>query len=224
MDPCANRTRSDPSAAPMELSTWLALFAASWAISLSPGAGAVAAMSAGLNHGFRRGYLTTIGLVAGIWTQLAVVGAGLGAVVAASSTAFQVVKWVGVAYLVWLGVQQWRAPARPLTAAAGAAPVRARDAIVRGWMVNAVNPKGTVFLLAVVPQFLDPHAPLLWQYVIVGLTLGFTDLVVMGGYTALAARLLASLKSPAYMRALNHVFGSLFVAAGAWLAAFKRGV
>ena len=100
----------------------------------------------------------------------------------------------------------------------------ARDAIVRGWMVNAVNPKGTVFLLAVVPQFLDPHAPLLWQYVIVGLTLSFTDLVVMGGYTALAARLLASLQSPAYMRALNRVFGSLFMAAGAWLAAFKRGV
>lgn len=64
----------------------------------------------------------------------------------------------------------------------------------------------------------------LWQYVIVGLTLGFTDLVVMGGYTALAARLLASLKSPASMRALNRVFGSLFVAAGALLAAFKRGV
>ena len=206
----------------MELSTWLALFAASWAISLSPGAGAVAAMSAGLNHGFRRGYLTTIGLIAGIWTQLAVVGAGLGAVVATSSTAFQVVKWVGVAYLVWLGVQQWRAPARPLAAAANAAPVRARDAIARGWMVNAVNPKGTVFLLAVVPQFLDPHAPLLWQYVIVGLTLGFTDMVVMGGYTALAARLLTSLKSPAHMRAVNRVFGSLFVAAGALLAAFKR--
>ncbi|TSE28524.1 Homoserine/homoserine lactone efflux protein [Tepidimonas thermarum] len=208
----------------MELSTWLALFAASWAISLSPGAGAVAAMSAGLNHGFRRGYLTTIGLVAGIWTQLVVVGAGLGALVAASGTAFLVVKWAGVAYLVWLGIQQWRAPARPLAApGAGVPRLRARDAILRGWMVNAVNPKGTVFLLAVVPQFLDPSAPLLMQYVIVGLTLGFTDLVVMGGYTALAARLLASLKSPAHMRALNRVFGSLFVAAGALLAVFKRG-
>ena len=74
----------------MELSTWLAFFAASWAISISPGAGAVAAMSAGLNHGFRRGYFTTFGLILGIWTQVLVVGAGLGALVAASSTAFVV--------------------------------------------------------------------------------------------------------------------------------------
>ena len=65
----------------MELSTWLAFFAASWAISISPGAGAIAAMSAGLNHGFRRGYFTSFGLVLGIWTQVIVVGVGLGALV-----------------------------------------------------------------------------------------------------------------------------------------------
>ena len=65
----------------MEFATWLAFFAASWAISISPGAGAVAAMSAGLSHGFRRGYLTTLGLVLGIWTQMLVVSVGLGALV-----------------------------------------------------------------------------------------------------------------------------------------------
>ena len=84
----------------MNLSTWLAFFAAAWAISLSPGAGALAAMSAGLNHGFRRGYFTSLGLVLGIWTQLLVVGVGLGALVATSGAAFQAVKWGGVAYLV----------------------------------------------------------------------------------------------------------------------------
>ena len=106
----------------MELSTWLAFFAASWAISISPGAGAVAAMSAGLNHGFKRGYITTLGLVLGIWTQIAVVGVGLGAVVAASSTAFLAVKWAGVAYLVWLGIQVWRAPPIGLDVSGHAAP------------------------------------------------------------------------------------------------------
>jgi homoserine/homoserine lactone efflux protein len=94
----------------MDFSVWLAFFAASWAISISPGAGAVAAMSAGLNHGFRRGYFTTLGLILGIWTQLLVVSLGLGALVAASSLAFAVVKWLGVAYLIWLGIKQWRAP------------------------------------------------------------------------------------------------------------------
>ncbi|MEN9383264.1 MAG: hypothetical protein RL323_407 [Pseudomonadota bacterium] len=207
----------------MEISTWLAFFAASWAISISPGAGAVAAMSAGLNHGFRRGYITTVGLVLGIWTQLVVVGLGLGALVATSNTAFQVVKWGGAAYLVWLGVQQWRAPARPMAATSNANhSISAKSMILRGWMINAVNPKGTVFLLAVVPQFLNLQDSLALQYWVIGLTLSFTDFVVMAGYTALAARVLAALKTPAHMRALNRVFGSLFVLAGGLLSVFKR--
>lgn len=207
----------------MELSTWLAFFAASWAISISPGAGAVAAMSAGLNHGFRRGYFTTFGLVLGIWTQVIVVGAGLGALVAASATAFLVVKWLGVAYLVWLGISQWRAPATPVAARLDpGVRVTRRSMVLRAWMINAVNPKGTVFLLAVVPQFLDLAQPLLSQYLIIAATLGFTDLVVMAGYTVLAARVLGALKSPAHMRALNRSFGALFVLAGSLLALFKR--
>ncbi len=207
----------------MELSTWLAFFAAAWAISLSPGAGAVAAMSAGLNHGFRRGYTMTFGLVTGIWTQVLVVGVGLGALIAASSLAFTVVKWAGVAYLVWLGVKQWRAPAAPLAAEDADAPtVSRRELFLRGWLVNAVNPKGTVFLLAVVPQFLDLARPLLAQYAVIALTLAFTDLVVMAGYTALAARVLRVLKSPAHLKAMNRSFGALFVAAGTLLAFFKR--
>jgi homoserine/homoserine lactone efflux protein len=207
----------------MELSTWLTFFAACWAISLSPGAGAVAAMSAGLNHGFRRGYFTTFGLVLGIWTQVLVVGVGLGALVAASSTAFLVVKWAGVAYLVWLGISQWRAPATPMVAQSDEGPtVTRRSMILRAWMINAVNPKGTVFLLAVVPQFMVLSQPLLPQYLIIAATLGFTDLVVMAGYTALAARVLGALKSPYHIRAMNRVFGSLFVVAGSLLALFKR--
>lgn len=207
----------------MSLDLWLAFFAASWAISISPGAGAVAAMSAGLNHGFRRGYLTTVGLVLGIWTQLIVVGVGLGAVVATSSIAFAVIKWLGVAYLIYLGLQQWRAPARPMAVQAEGSPrASARELIARGWAVNAVNPKGTVFLLAVVPQFMTVGEPLWQQYLIIGLTLGFTDLVVMAAYTALAANVLHLLKSERSMRLLNRSFGTLFVAAGAWLATVSR--
>jgi len=207
----------------MDFSVWLAFFAASWAISLSPGAGAIAAMSAGLSHGFRRGYFMTFGLILGIVTQVILVGAGLGALIATSALGFAIVKWAGVAYLIYLGVQQWRAPARPLAAAEDAsAGVTRRQLVLRGWGINAVNPKGTVFLLAVVPQFLDLQAPLAPQYLVIGATLAFTDLVVMAGYTALAARVLAALKSESHIKALNRVFGTLFVAAGALLASFKR--
>ncbi len=209
----------------MDFSTWLAFFAACWAISISPGAGAVAAMTAGLHHGVRRGIVTTFGLILGIWSQMLVVGVGLGALVATSTLAFQVIKWAGVAYLVYLGVQQWRAPARPVAEAEGDTEghASARKQILRGWMVNAVNPKGTVFLLAVLPQFLDLSAPLAPQYLVMALSLRFTELVVMSGYTALAARVLRALRSEAHVRATHRVFGSLFVVAGAFLALFKRG-
>ena len=207
----------------MELSTWLTFFAASWAISISPGPGAIASMSAGLNHGFKYGYVTIFGLILGIWTQLLVVGVGLGALMATSHTAFLVVKWLGVAYLVWLGIQQWRAPARPMVAASDSGEVVSqRKLILKAWMINVVNPKGTVFLLAVVPQFISTGAPLAPQYLIIGATLAITDMVVMAGYTALASRVLGALKKPSHIRAMNRTFGSLFVLAGSLLALFKR--
>jgi homoserine/homoserine lactone efflux protein len=211
--------------AAMDLSIWIAFFAASWAISLSPGAGAVAAMSAGLTHGFKRGYFMTLGLVLGIWTQILVVGIGLGALISTSALAFAVVKWVGVLYLLWLGLKQWRAPAQALVREAAdtpAQPVPRRTLVLKGWMVNAVNPKGTVFLLAVVPQFLDLTRPLAGQYLVIGATLAFTDLVVMAGYTVLAARVLRLLRSQRQMKALNRLFGSLFVFMAMLLATFKR--
>jgi homoserine/homoserine lactone efflux protein len=98
----------------MELSTWLTFFLAAWAISLSPGAGAVAAMSAGLNHGFKHGYFMTLGLVLGIWTQIVVVGLGLGALIAASSFGFALVKW-----LPWTAPTRHRCLAIPWCCAAG---------------------------------------------------------------------------------------------------------
>jgi len=207
----------------MELTTWLTFFAASWAISISPGPGAIASMSAGLNHGFKYGYVTIFGLILGIWSQLLIVGVGLGALIAASNTAFTVVKWLGVGYLVWLGIAQWRAPARPMVRTQDSGEVVTQRALIlKAWMINIINPKGTVFLLAVVPQFISLNQPLMPQYLIIGATLALTDMVVMAGYTALAFKVLGALKEPAHIRAMNRTFGGLFVVAGSLLALFKR--
>ena len=207
----------------MRLSTWLAFFVASWLISLSPGPGAFSCMAAGMRHGYRRALWNIVGLELGVLLVLAVVGAGLGALLAASTTAFAAIKWLGVAYLVWLGIQQWRAAATPITAGKGRAPGGAPgELVLRGFLVNATNPKGIVFMLAVLPQFVDPAAPQLLQYLICAATLLFTDLVVMSGYTGLAATLLRALRAPAHVRAVNRVFGALFVAAGVLLATFRR--
>jgi homoserine/homoserine lactone efflux protein len=207
----------------MDLTVWLTFFAASWAISLSIGPGAVAAMGAGLSHGFARGYFMTFGLILGLLTQLVIVGIGLGALIVTSSLAFAIVKWAGVAYLLWLGVSQWRAPAAaPQAGAADAAPAARRQLVLRGWLINAVNPKGTVFMLAVVPQFLDLQHALLPQYAVIGATLAFTDLVVMAAYTLLAARVLVALRSGRQVRWMQRVFGGMLIGMAGLLALFKR--
>jgi len=206
----------------MTLATWITFFLACWAISLSPGPGAIAAMSAGLNQGFRRGYMTVLGLVLGIWTQMIVVVIGLGAVIKASETAFTTMKFLGAAYLVWIGISQWRASDRPLVAARDTPILTRRQLIVRGWAINATNPKGTIFMLAVVPNFIDLSRPLASQYAVIMMSLSFTDLVVMAGYVALAAKVLRALDEPHHVRLMNRCFGGLFVVAGTLLATFRR--
>jgi homoserine/homoserine lactone efflux protein len=207
----------------LEFTVWLGFFAASWAISISPGPGAVYAMSCGLNHGLKRGYAGTIGMIFGMMTALIVTSIGLGAILLASAQAFAALKWAGVAYLIYLGIKQWRAPGVPIVNADHeAAGATTRALIVRGWAVNATNPKGYIFMMAVMPQFLDPSKPLLLQYLIVGITLCFTDAVVMAGYTGFAARVLSFFKTEVQMKMLNRIFGGLFIAAASVLATFKR--
>jgi homoserine/homoserine lactone efflux protein len=206
----------------MTLATWITFFLACWAISLSPGPGAIAAMTAGLNQGFRRGYFTVLGLVLGIWTQMIIVVIGLGAVIKASETAFTAMKFLGAAYLVWIGISQWRAGDKPMVTSTDAPILTRRQLVMRGWAINATNPKGTIFMLAVVPNFVDLAHPLLPQYLIIMMSLSFTDLVVMAGYVALAAKVLHALREPQHLRVMNRVFGSLFVVAGSLLASFRR--
>ena len=207
----------------MSFSTWLAFFAAAWAISFSPGPGAISAMASGLRYGFRRGYWITAGLLAGILCQVLIVGVGLGALLATSELAFAIVKWLGVGYLIYLGWKQFSSEVSPITLQAGdATPFRIRDLILRGWLVNVTNPKGTIFLLAVVPQFLNLSQPLTPQYVAIAATLNLTDLVAMGCYTALSARILKLMRSPRHIRWLNRTFGALFILAGVVLATFSR--
>ncbi|HZQ59904.1 MAG TPA: homoserine/homoserine lactone efflux protein [Casimicrobiaceae bacterium] len=208
----------------MKLETWLAFFVASWLISLSPGSGAISCMAAGMRYGHRRALWNIAGLQLGILLILVIVAAGLGALLAASTLAFAIVKWLGALYLIWLGIEQWRAPARPIVEGevTGDAGVTPRELLLRGFLVNATNPKGIVFMLAVLPQFIDPSRPQWPQYALCGATIFFTDLVVMNGYTGLAARLLSSLRDPLHVKWLNRGFGSLFIAAGAVLATFRR--
>nr|WP_314492451.1 LysE family transporter [uncultured Pseudomonas sp.] len=207
----------------MSIETWLAFFAASWVISLSPGAGAIASMSSGLQYGFWRGYWNALGLQLGLLMQIAVIAAGVGAILAASATAFQVIKWFGVGYLIYLAYRQWRALPMDMGDDTGVRPLgKPLVLVARGFLVNVSNPKALVFMLAVLPQFIDPHAALLPQYLTIAATMVCVDLLVMAGYTGLASRVLRLLRTPRQQKRLNRTFSGLFLGAAAFIATLRR--
>ena len=208
----------------MQWELWLAFIGASIAISVSPGAGAIQSMATGLTHGLRRGWWSVAGLQIGLMTQLAVVAVGLGAAVSGSLVAFTVIKWIGVAYLVYLAVRQWRTTAGELTTGVGVEFDGGRLALlVRGALVNITNPKGLVFLLAVLPQFVVPTQPLLPQYFTIAATMTVVDVIVMGAYTGLAVRLLRWLHTPRQQAALNRTLSGMFAVAALGLSLVRRG-
>lgn len=207
----------------LALETWLAFLLACWIISLSPGAGAIASMASGLNYGFARGYWTAIGLQLGLLAQIGIVAAGVGAVLATSALAFSLIKWFGVLYLLYLAYRQWQAPVGKLEPSEqGVGGGRPLQLVLRGLLINASNPKAVVFMLAVLPQFLDISQPLLPQYGLMALTMVMVDLIVMAGYTGLAARVLRVLRSQRQQQMVNRSFAGLFAGAAGLLALVKR--
>lgn len=208
----------------MDFHTWLAFFAASCLIAVSPGSGAVLSMSHGLSYGVRRTSATILGLQLGLLLILFVAGAGVGSLLLASETAFSVVKVLGACYLIYLGFNQWRAGgALPLAGeeAAPAGPWQKR--CLTGFLTNATNPKGIIFMVAVLPQFMTDTRPLWLQLIVMAATTVAVDMVVMHGYAAGASALRRLLRSAQAVRTQNRVFGGLLMAVGAGLFFVKRG-
>ena len=206
----------------MAFDIWLAFFTACWVISLSPGAGAIASMSSGLQFGFLRGYWNVIGLQLALAVQILIVAAGVGAVLTASALAFNLIKWFGVAYLVYLAIKQWQQKPSTITTEQQQPQVDPLAMIVKGFLVNISNPKAIVFMLAVLPQFIDPAQALIPQYGIMMLTMIAVDMIVMAGYTCLAVKVLLFLRTPRQQRILNRSFASLFLGAASLLSFVHR--
>ena len=202
----------------MSFQIWLAYMLACWVISISPGAGAIASMSSGLNYGFKHGYWNALGLQLALLVQIGIVAAGAGVLFATTPWAFWVVKWFGVSYLLYLAYMQWHAPIQMIEIQQDLRPKSRSKLVLYGFLVNMSNPKAIVFLLAVLPQFLDLSKPQWIQYVIMAATMITIDLVVMAGYTGLAAKVLRLLKSPKQQKYMNRTFAVLFSCAAALLS------
>lgn len=218
----------------MDTSIWWSYFAAAWLIALSPGSGAVLSVGHGLRYGVQGASVTILGLQAGLMGITLIAGVGVGSLLVASATAFTVVKVLGALYLLWLGWKQWRAPVHAghglldeATGPSGESPatvpmMSARQRFLTGLFTNLTNPKGIVFMVAVLPQFIMAERPLLPQIGVLMLTTVAVDLVVMHGYAYTGARLARLLRSVRAQRAQNRLFGGVLMAMGASLMWVRR--
>ena len=204
----------------MSLSVWFGFLVAAILIAVTPGPGMAASVAAGMRHGYRAALTLILGLQTAFLIHLAIVAVGLGTLLATSETAFDLVKFCGAAYLVWLGVQKWR----ERTAAVESTLPQGgqRGLYLQGVLVNLTNPKAIVFIAALVPQFVDPAQPQTAQYLLIALTLCLVDIVTMSACALAAARLGRWLHDPQALRLQNRLFGGIFVIAGTALALSSR--
>ncbi len=204
----------------MDFDLWLAYALATAVVLAIPGPTVMLCVAYALSRGRRVIAPLTAGVVAGDFTAMTLSLAGVGAILAASATWFTVLKWIGAAYLVWLGVNLWR---RGGGLDDAQVPARGHGAIAaHAFIVTALNPKGIAFFVAFVPQFIDPDRPVLLQLVILEATF-----IVMAGLNVIIFQLLAdrvrgAFARPSLGRWLNRAAGTALIGAGFATAALKR--
>ncbi|MBG9387102.1 LysE family translocator [Caenimonas aquaedulcis] len=205
----------------MTLSTYLLYVVAVALLIVTPGPTMLMCMTNALNHGPRRAMTSVAGAVTAVLGVMVLSAMGLGALLAASETAFTIAKVAGAAYLVWLGIKTFRSDAVLKTGEAGGAP-RAHSFYMQGFLVGASNPKAVLFFAAFFPQFLNPAAPIVPQFAALALTFMFFEFAVLTACALSVARLMPVLRASGPVRWINRVCGGLFTLMGALLLLSRR--
>ena len=196
----------------MAFNTWLLYLVAAFGLSLTPGPNSLLVLTHGALHGHRRTLFTVAGGATGFTLLIALSMLGIGALLQASASALSLLKWLGGAYLVWLGVQLWRAPAITLAPDTGAPQAR-NSALFRQGLLTAVsNPKALLFYGAFLPQFLDPARSLWLQFAIMAGTFAVIECVVEVLLARLAHRIRPVLER--FGQRFNRICGGAFAAMG----------
>jgi len=206
----------------MSLHHWLGFVAAAAVLLAIPGPTVLLVISYALGHGRRSAYATVAGVALGDFTSMTASMLGLGAMLAASAALFTVLKWVGAAYLIYLGIKLWRAPVAGLGPASADGDTRPGRIFLHAYAVTALNPKSIVFFVAFLPQFLDLTAPVGPQMMIFEAT--FLPLAALNalGYALLAAAARRTIRKPAVQRAVNRTGGSILIGAGLVTMLWRR--
>ncbi|MDX3924830.1 MAG: LysE family translocator [Shinella sp.] len=206
----------------MSFEHWFAFAAASAIMLAIPGPTILLVISYALGHGRRTAGATVAGVALGDFTAMTASMLGLGALLATSAAIFTVLKWVGAAYLIWLGVKLWRTPVASGENGEPPAAEKPVKIFAHTYVVTALNPKSIVFFVAFLPQFLDLTRPLMAQMIIFEITF-----LVLATLNAIAYALMASaarqtIRKPGVQKIVNRTGGSLLIGAGLLTAGLKR--
>ncbi|MBU3057035.1 LysE family translocator [Pseudomonas indica] len=199
----------------MALHLWLLYLTAVIGLSLTPGPNGLLALSHGALYGHRRALFTVAGGLLGFVVLMALSMFGIGALLQASADALTLLKWIGGAYLVWLGIQLWRSPPLRLTNLDDATARPGAQLFRQGLFSALSNPKVILFFGAFLPQFLDPQRPLWLQFAAMALTFALVEGIVEYILARLAHRIRPWLERSG--KGFNRVCGGLFAAMGAAL-------
>lgn len=203
----------------MALHTWLIYVVAAIGLSITPGPNSLLALTHGALHGHRKTLFTVSGGALGFVALIALSMLGIGALLKASADALTVLKLIGGAYLVWLGIQLWRAPAIHLRSGAAGTDARPASLFRQGLLTAVSNPKALLFYGAFLPQFIDPTRDLLTQFVIMATLFVAVEFVVEYLLALLAHRIRPWLERTG--RNFNRACGGMFVAMGVALPMTK---
>ena len=203
----------------MTFESWAAFSAASAVLLIIPGPTVLLVVSYALGQGWRTVLPMTVGVALGDFTAMTLSMLGLGALLAASATLFTILKWVGAAYLVYLGIRLWRAGGT-LDAAPRTDAVSAAKMLGHAWLVTALNPKSITFFVAFLPAFLDPKADFFTQMVVFETTFLVLAFANAFGYALVAARARGFVANPRAIGVVNKVGGGLLIGAGAATVTF----
>ena len=206
---------------PVEPLTLLAFIPAGLALNLTPGADMMFCLGQGLKSGWRPAMAANFGIACGGMVHTLLAALGLGALVAAHPAAFEAIRWLGVGYLLWLALGALRSS--PFAAEAQVTPVPAVKAFGQGLMVNLLNPKVILFILAFLPQFVDPSRAILPQFLTLGLVFSFGGLVVNGAVGLFAGSIGQRVaRSAGLAKWLSRISATIFGALALRLALMPR--
>jgi len=198
----------------MHLSNWLVFCGVTLLLAFSPGPAVLLAMSNSVAVGPARAMLGSLGNAAGVFVVSAVAMAGLGVVLSASATAFLVLKLAGAAYLIYLGIRQWRGSAKVFAETGRSTSASSFRIFGQGVTVAVTNPKSILFFSALFPQFLTQDAPILEQFLVLTATFAACSMLSHVFYVLLARGVKHRLSSPRRARLFNRISGGAFVALG----------